>query len=59
MKRVFRDLIDLLLYTSSRSRGLMFLTRDKVLIEFLRGIGEPIDNILYEEDFVNTYKRRG
>ena len=32
----YKDLIDLLLYTTSMSRRLLFLTRDYELLEFLR-----------------------
>ncbi len=52
----FKDLIDLLLYTTSLTRNLMFLTRDLELINFLQGCGEILDNILYEDDFIRKYK---
>ncbi len=51
-----RDFIDLLLYTTSLTRGLKFLTRDRDLIEFLNRVGEDIDVILYEERFIKEYK---
>ena len=52
----FKDLIDLLLYTTSLTRNLMFLTRDLELINFLQGCGERLDNILYEDDFIRKYR---
>ncbi|MHA1859827.1 MAG: PIN domain-containing protein [Candidatus Asgardarchaeia archaeon] len=53
----FKDLIDLLLYTTSLTRNLSFLTRDTALIDFLKDLGEEIRNILYEEDFIEKYSR--
>ena len=50
-----RDLIDLLLYTTSLTCNLLFLTRDKTLINFLESIGEKTENILNEKDFINEY----
>lgn len=49
-RKGFRDLIDLLLYTTSRTRRLNFLTRDRDLIEFLKKVGEDVDNVVYEEE---------
>ncbi len=54
-KRGFRDLIDLLLYTTSLTRGLLFLTRDDELIEFLEKEGEERGNIIHEGDFLKKY----
>ncbi len=51
-KRGFKDLIDLLLYTTSLTRNLLFLTRDDTLVNFLEKIGESTENILYEETFI-------
>jgi len=52
----FRDLIDLLLYTTSKTRGLLLLTRDAALVEFLKMVGEDTPNIVLEEEFVKTYQ---
>lgn len=48
-----KDLIDLLLYTTSVTRGLIFLTRDEELIDFLRGAGESIRNIIRERELLS------
>ncbi|MCD6095929.1 MAG: PIN domain nuclease [Thermoprotei archaeon] len=56
-RRGFKDLIDLLLYTTSLTRNLLFLTRDVVLIDFLKDVDEEIGNILYEEDFIRKYSQ--
>jgi len=53
-KKGFKDLIDLLLYTTSTTRNLIFLTRDKPLIEFLKNSREDIENIIYEEEFIKN-----
>ena len=47
----------LLLYTTSLTRNLLFLTRDAVLIDFLKDVNEEVGNILYEEDFIRKYSR--
>ncbi len=47
-RKGFRDLIDLLLYTTSLDHGLLFLTRDQDLIDFLKDNNEVLDNILTE-----------
>ncbi len=54
--RGFRDLIDLLLYSTSLTHNINFLTRDKQLINFLRKCGEDISIIMYEEEFIAKYK---
>ena len=41
-KKGFGDLIDLILYSVARKRGLKFLTRDKRLVEFLKSAGEDV-----------------
>jgi len=51
-RKGFRDLIDLLLYTTSLTNNIMFLTRDKELVEFLESIGENTGNIMLEEEFI-------
>ena len=51
----FKDLIDLLLYTTSLSNNIPFLTRDEDLIKFLTVHGERIDNIIFERDFVKNF----
>ncbi len=50
----FRDRIDLLLYTTSTTRNLKFLTRDTALINFLEKQGENTNNILHEEEFIKN-----
>ncbi|ABM81172.1 PIN domain-containing protein [Hyperthermus butylicus] len=55
-RKGFKDLIDLLLYETSRTRRLGFLTRDLSLIRFLEEVGEDTANIIYEEDFI---RKRG
>lgn len=54
-KEGFKDFIDLLLYTTSLTRNLLFLTRDTALIDFLKDLGEETKSILYEENFVKSY----
>lgn len=54
-RKGFRDLIDLLLYTTSLTRNLLLLTRDTALISFLENLSEDLGNIVYEEDFVKKY----
>ena len=51
-KKGFKDLIDLLLYTTSLANNIPFLTRDKDLIEFLQKHGEETSNIIYEDEFI-------
>ncbi len=55
-KKGFKDLIDLLLYATAKTRRLIFLTRDVKLVEFLKGIGEEITNVILEDDFVKQYE---
>jgi len=57
--RGFKDLIDLLLYTTSLTRNLLFLTRDYVLINFLQEQGESIGTIIYENDFIKKFSDIG
>ncbi len=47
-------MIDLLLYATAVTRDLKLLTRDKSLIQFLMREGEPINNVLSEEDFLSN-----
>jgi len=54
----FKDIIDLLLYTTSLTRNLLFLTRDTALIDFLKDLGEETRNILYEEELVEKCFRQ-
>ena len=54
-RKGFKDMIDLLLYTTALTRNLLFLTRDMVLIDFLEKMGEEQRNILYEENFIKRY----
>ena len=53
--RGHRDLIDLLLYTTSLTRNIPFLTRDYTLIEFLKENGETTENILREDELLKKY----
>ncbi|MDK2463587.1 MAG: PIN domain-containing protein [Candidatus Korarchaeota archaeon] len=56
LRRVgFRDLIDLLLYATSLTRDLLFLTRDDHLIEFLEGRGEDTRRVLHERSLIEEY----
>lgn len=56
LKRMgFKDLIDLLLYTTSLTNNIPFLTRDIFLIEFLKEHNETTDNIIYEEELIRKY----
>lgn len=55
----FRDLIDLLLYTTSLTRNLLFLTRDKALINFLQEQGESTEIIIYENGFIKKFSDMG
>ncbi len=54
-RRGFRDLIDLLLYATARSRGLRLLTRDKSLVSFLEKNGEDLKHVMLEEELVEKY----
>ena len=51
----YKDLIDLLLYATSLTHNLIFLTRDKQLIEFLKRNNENIDLVMYEEELITKY----
>lgn len=53
-RKGFNDLIDLLLYATAVTRNLKLLTRDKNLIQFLTHEGEPVNNILPEEDLLGN-----
>ena len=57
-RKGFKDLIDLLLYTTSKTRRLSFLTRDEKLAEFLREVGEDTTTVILEEDFIKQYKEQ-
>ncbi len=46
----FRDLIDLLLYTTAKTRKLRLLTKDQEFINFLKQIGENTMYIITEEE---------
>ena len=51
----YRDLIDLLLYTTSQTKNLMLLTRDYTLIEFLKKNHEDTSNIVDEKKLIEEY----
>ncbi len=51
----YKDLIDLLLYTTSLTSNIKLLTRDYNLIKFLRESKEETDNILHEREFIKIY----
>ena len=51
----YRDLIDLILYATSQTSNIIFLTRDYALIRFLRENHEDTSNILYEKKFLEGY----
>jgi predicted nucleic acid-binding protein len=57
-RRGFRDLVDLLLYATALSRGLLLLTRDAQLLSFLADEREDTSVILLEEEFVRRYAQR-
>lgn len=52
----FKDLIDLLLYTTAVTNDLLLLTRDTQLIAFLEGIGEDTSVLMPEERFISKYR---
>ena len=52
----YRDLIDLLLYTTSQTSDIIFLTRDYTLIKFLKENHEDISKILDEKKFLEKYE---
>lgn len=54
-KKGFKDMIDLLLYVTSLTCNLQFLTRDKNLIDFLKNLNEETGNILYEDELIERY----
>ncbi len=54
-RKGFRDLIDLLLYATAKTRRLIFLTRDCELVNFLKEVGEDTAVVMHEEDFVKKY----
>ncbi|BES82412.1 PIN domain-containing protein [Pyrodictium abyssi] len=54
-RKGFKDLIDLLLYTTSKTRRLSFLTRDMRLLDFLEAVGEDTTSIIHEEEFVRKH----
>jgi len=47
----YRDLVDLLLYATSQTSDIVFLTRDYTLIKFLRENHEDTSKILDEKNF--------
>jgi len=58
-KKGFKDLIDLLLYTTAKTRKLKLLTRDENLIRFLRENNEPIEPIIiYEKHFIKNHSSK-
>ena len=54
-RKGFKDIIDLLLYTTSLTRNTLFLTRDSELIRYLSNLGENIENIITEEKLIKNY----
>ena len=52
----YRDLIDLLLYATSQTSDIIFLTRDYTLIKFLKENHEDISKILDEKKFLEKYE---
>jgi hypothetical protein len=57
-RRGVRDLVDLLLYATALSRGLLLLTRDAQLLSFLADEREDTSIILLEEEFARRYAQR-
>jgi len=56
-RRGFRDLIDLLLYATAVTRGLLLLTRDVSLVKFLESQGEEVKSILSENELLRMMRR--
>ncbi len=54
-RKGFKDLIDLLLYTTAKTRRLYFLTRDRELIDFLETVREDTSNIVYDKEFTRKH----
>ena len=54
-RKGFKDLIDLLLYTTAATQNLILLTRDNILINFLKDQGENLKHIAHEESFIKKY----
>ena len=54
-RKGFRDLMDLLLYATALSHGILFLTRDVRLLTFLTEMKEDTSVVLFEEEFVKRY----
>ena len=52
----YRDFIDLLLYATSQTSDMIFLTRDYTLIKFLKENHEDISKILDEKKFLEKYE---
>ena len=57
-RRGFRDLIDLLLYATALTNGVLFLTRDAQLLRFLAEEGEDVCVVLLEEEFLERFGQR-
>jgi hypothetical protein len=57
-RRGFQDLVDLLLYATALSRGLLLLARDAQLLSFLAGEREDTGVILLEGEFARRYAQR-
>ncbi|MEM2902552.1 MAG: PIN domain nuclease [Candidatus Bathyarchaeia archaeon] len=53
--RGHRDIIDLLLYTTSLTRSIRFLTRDDNLIDFLDKNDQTTENVLREHELLEKY----
>ena len=51
----YRDLIDLLLYTTSQTSNITLLTRDHTLINFLKENHEDTSKIMHERKFLEKY----
>jgi hypothetical protein len=45
-RRGFDDVIDLLLYLTAKDNNLLFLTLDRVLVDFLESVGEDTSMII-------------
>jgi len=52
----YRDFIDLLLYATSQTSDIIFLTKDYTLIKFLKENHEDISKILDEKKFLEKYE---
>lgn len=51
-KKGFKDFIDLILFETARTNQMLFLTRDKPLLEFIADNTKEKNWILFEKEFL-------